>query len=222
MESLGKKEEGNYQWGLCRAPTVICTLGVWPSQVPRWFPLAHRSHKNVPVAPRPLAHIQPTYHPSWDAEWVSHSWQHFPKEEATKATRIEDRTAPGPQASRGDMGTNAGVRTPQPVLLTPHWDRDARGVPETCPMASADLGCGSYVSGQQVAQKTPRSPKLTAPSPPHPEPHGWLTYVGDVELVVEEDRHHGHGPSGSLPLQHLESFQDLLILRRQLVLGDTL
>lgn len=89
-------------------------------------------------------------------------------------------------------------------------------------MASADLGCGSYVSGQQVAQKTPRSPKLTAPSPPHPEPHGWLTYVGDVELVVEEDRHHGHGPSGSLPLQHLESFQDLLILRRQLVLGDTL
>lgn len=98
------REEGNYQWGLCRAPAVICTSGIRPSQAPRWLPLAHKSHENVPVAPHPLAHTQPSYHPSWDAEWVFRSWHHLPKAAATKATRIEDKTPPGPQASRGRHG----------------------------------------------------------------------------------------------------------------------
>lgn len=77
--------------------------------------------------------------------------------------------------------------------------------------------------GKQIVQRTHRSPKLTfSPSPPHPGTDWWLTDIGDVKLVVEKDRHHSHGPAGNLPLQHLESFEDLLILRRQLVLGDPL
>ena len=63
---------------------------------------------------------------------------------------------------------------------------------------------------------------LLSPSTPRTGTGSWLTDIGDVELVAEKDRHDSHGSSRNLPLQSLESFEDLLILRRQLVLRDTL
>lgn len=91
------------------------------------------------------------------------------------------------------------------------------------PAASGHLSCRSCVSGEQAG-----CPKdswiLRWPSSPPPGlgTGRRLTDVGHVEPVVEKDCHDGHGSSRDLLLQRLESVEDLLILRRQLVLRDTL
>lgn len=49
-----------------------------------------------------------------------------------------------------------------------------------------------------------------------------LTHIGDVELVVENDSHNSHGSSRDLLLYNLQSLYNLLVLRRELVVRDTL
>lgn len=63
----------------------------------------------------------------------------------------------------------------------------------------------------------------------HPHKHlNWdankekLTNIGNIELIVENNSHDGHGSSRDLLLYNLQSLHDLLVLRRQLVVRNTL
>lgn len=49
-----------------------------------------------------------------------------------------------------------------------------------------------------------------------------LTNVGNIELVVKNNSHDSHGSSRDLLLYNLQSLHNLLVLRRQLVVRNTL
>lgn len=135
----GRREEGNYQWGLYRAPTVIYALGVRLPQVPRGPLLCPQIPQNVPVAPHLWPTPSPSHRPSWDAAWVFHSQQPLLKEEATEKTQTGDNS---PYATaRGSMGTKAGCPPPsQYFQLPPLGPRLLWSNRDTHPTASADSG----------------------------------------------------------------------------------
>lgn len=113
----------------------------------------------------------------------------------------------------------------QQVLPTP-W-------PGTGPGTGTETSCGVTRNAPWpqdpgvlcLGSRPPRrhgEPVADLPPAPPPRDGRQLTDIGHVEPVAEQDRHDGHRSSRNLPLQRLESFKDLLILGRQLVLRNTL
>lgn len=134
-------------------------------------------------------------------------------------------TQTGAQLPQGHRPVRHGVGTPARGRCVPAGTpapptarRRSRRVTGGPPDGLTGSGGRCPAPGQQAARRTHRP----GADLPLPRAHGRLTDVGDVELAVEQHGHDCHGPSRDLPLQHLESLEDLLILRRQLVLGDAL
>ena len=176
----------------------------------------------TPSAPGPCPHLAHLGHFHRTPGGSSTARQPLPEEEATEVEQRGDATPPATSQLGPEQGLKPGCPPPSSYFKHSGLGPISCGVTGNTQRPQDTRAAGLLCLGSRLAAQRVPGSSGDSPPPPGPGTGRQLTDIGHIQPVVEKNGHDGHGSSRDLLLQGLESFEDLLILRRQLVLRDTL